>query len=86
MSTIYGIDGEDEKGLKENLSEDYSLLISISIMVFYVYAAQCMSTFAIVKKETNTWKWAIVMIIYMTLLAYIGSTLVFQIGSSMGYT
>ena len=69
-----------------NLSEDYSLLISISIMVFYVYAAQCMSTFAIVKKETNTWKWAIVMIIYMTLLAYIGSTLVFQIGSSMGYT
>ena len=86
MSTIYGIDEEDEKGLKENLSEDYSLLISISIMVFYVYAAQCMSTFAIVKKETNTWKWAIVMIIYMTLLAYIGSTLVFQIGSSMGYT
>ena len=85
MSTIYGIEDDDEKGLKENIANDYTLLISISIMVFYVYAAQCMSTFAIVKRETNTWKWAIVMIIYMTLLAYIGSTLVFQIGSLMGY-
>ena len=86
MSTIYGIDDEDEKGLKENISRDYTLLISISVMVFYVYAAQCMSTFAIVKRETNTWKWAMVMIIYMTLLAYIGAMLVFQIGSLMGYS
>ena len=54
-------------------------------MVFYVYAAQCMSTFAIVKRETNTWKWPIFMIAYMTILAYIASTLVYQIGSAMGY-
>jgi len=86
MSTIYGIDEEDERGLKENISSDYTLLISISVMVFYVYAAQCMSTFAIVKRETNTWKWAMVMIIYMTLLAYVGAMLVFQIGSLMGYS
>ena len=86
MSTIYGIDDEDDKGLKDNISRDYTLLISISVMVFYVYAAQCMSTFAIVKRETNTWKWAMVMIIYMTLLAYVGAMLVFQIGSLMGYS
>ena len=85
MSTIYGIEDEDEKGLKENIANDYTLLISLSVMVFYVYAAQCMSTFAIVKRETNTWKWAMIMIIYMTLLAYIGAMLVFQIGSLMGY-
>ena len=71
--------------IKTNISKDYTLLKAISVMVFYVYAAQCMSTFTIVRRETNTWKWAIVMIIYMTLLAYIGSTLVFQIGSLMGY-
>ena len=54
-------------------------------MVFYVYAAQCMSTFAIVRRETNTWKWPIFMIIYMTVLAYVGAMLVYQLGTAMGY-
>ena len=85
MSTIYGIDDEDDNSLKTNIANDYNLLIAISVMVFYVYAAQCMSTFAIVKRETNTWKWPIFMIAYMTILAYIASTLVYQIGSAMGY-
>jgi ferrous iron transport protein B len=84
MSTIYGIDDDDDS-LKENIAKDYNLLIAISVMVFYVYAAQCMSTFAIVKRETNTWKWPIFMIFYMTMLAYLGSTLVYQVGSAMGY-
>ena len=71
--------------LKTNIANDYNLLIAISVMVFYVYAAQCMSTFAIVKRETNTWKWPIFMIAYMTIIAYVASTLVYQIGSAMGY-
>ena len=85
MSTIYGIDDEDDNSLKTNIANDYNLLIAISVMVFYVYAAQCMSTFAIVKRETNTWKWPIFMIAYMTTIAYVASTLVYQIGSAMGY-
>ena len=86
MSTIYGIEDEDDdNSLKENIAKDYTLLISISIMVFYVYAAQCMSTFAIVRRETNTWKWPIFMIVYMTALAYVGAMLVYQVGSAMGY-
>ena len=71
--------------LKANISKDYTLLIAISVMVFYVYAAQCMSTFAIVRRETNTWKWPIFMIVYMTALAYVGAMLVYQVGSAMGY-
>ena len=85
MNITYDLNEDDEDGLKDRIRRDYSPLIAISVMVFYVYAAQCMSTFAIVKRETNTWKWPAFMIIYMTLLAYIGSTLVFQIGSWMGY-
>ena len=85
MNITYDLNEDDEDGLKNKIRRDYSPLIAISVMVFYVYAAQCMSTFAIVKRETNTWKWPVFMIIYMTLLAYIGSTLVFQIGSWMGY-
>jgi len=85
MSTIYGIEDDDNNSLKENIAKDYTLLISISIMVFYVYAAQCMSTFAIVKRETNTWKWPVFMIVYMTVLAYVGSVLVYQVGLAIGY-
>ena len=54
-------------------------------MVFYVYAAQCMVTFAVVKTETNTWKWPIFMIVYMTLLAYFMSLFVFQGGRFLGF-
>tara|TARA_B110000116_G_C16698574_1_gene518659 strand:+ start:9 stop:863 length:855 start_codon:yes stop_codon:yes gene_type:complete len=85
MNITYDLNDDDNEALKDRIRRDYSPLIAISVMVFYVYAAQCMSTFAIVKRETNTWKWPAFMIIYMTLLAYIGSTLVFQIGSWMGY-
>ena len=84
--TYTDLDEEDNDGLKEKLKKDYTPLIALSVMVFYVYAAQCMSTFAIVKRETNTWKWPAFMIIYMTLLAYVGSTLVFQVGSWIGYS
>ena len=63
----------------------YTPLVAISLMVFYVYAAQCMVTFAVVRTETNTWKWPIFMIGYMTLLAYLMSFIVFQGGRFLGF-
>ena len=63
----------------------YTPLIAISIMIFYVYAAQCMATFAVVKTETNSWKWPIFMILYMTMLAYGMSFIVYQGGLLLGY-
>ena len=97
LSTIYNIDddGENMINLKEAMRNDtdpetgqktYSPLIAISLMVFYVYAAQCMVTFAVIKTETNGWKWPIFMIVYMTLLAYFASLLVFQVGRALGFT
>ena len=74
-------DTDSETGQKT-----YSPLIAISLMVFYVYAAQCMVTFAVIKTETNGWKWPIFMIVYMTLLAYFASLLVFQVGRALGFT
>jgi len=89
MGIIYSLDDGDE-GFDDNLiekiskdTETFSPLKAVSLMVFYVYAAQCMSTFAIVKRETNSWKWPAFMILYMTILAYIGSTLVYQIGKTI---
>jgi len=97
LSTIYNIDddGEDMVSLKEAMRNDidektgnktYTPLIAISLMVFYVYAAQCMVTFAVIKTETNGWKWPIFMIFYMTTLAYTASLLVFQVGRFLGFS
>ena len=89
MGIIYSLDDTDEgfdDNLIEKISKDtktFSPLKAVSLMIFYVYAAQCLSTFAIVKRETNSWKWPAFMILYMTILAYIGSTLVYQIGKTI---
>jgi ferrous iron transport protein B len=45
-----------------------------------------MATFAIVKRETNTWKWPVFMVIYMTVLAYVGSLIVYQGGLALGFS
>ena len=96
LSTIYNLsdDGENMVSLKEAMRNDinpktgknvFTPLIAISLMVFYVYAAQCMVTFAVVKTETNTWKWPIFMIVYMTALAYGASFIIFQVGRFLGF-
>jgi ferrous iron transport protein B len=97
LATLYNVEGggDDVVGIAEALKNDinpatglprYTVLVALSIMVFYVYAAQCMATFAIVRNETNSWKWPMYMIIYMTALAYLGSLLVYQGGMLLGYS
>jgi len=48
-------------------------------MLFYAFALQCMSTLAIVKKETNSWKWPMIQLLSMTLIAYLSALIVYQI-------
>ena len=57
----------------------YTLASGLSLMVFYVYAMQCMATFAVVKRETKSWKWPIIQLVYMGVLAYFASWIVYQI-------
>jgi ferrous iron transport protein B len=63
----------------------YTPLVALSLMVFYVLACQCFSTFAIVKRETGSWGWMIFMITYMTGLAWGSSFLVYQSGRLLGF-
>jgi ferrous iron transport protein B len=58
-------------------------VVAISLLVWFVLAMQCMSTFAVVRRETAGWTWPIVMLVYMNVLAYAASLLVFQIGSRL---
>ena len=57
----------------------YTLAAGLSLLIFYVLAMQCMSTLAIVKRETQSWKWPIIMLVYMTGLAYVMSLITYQL-------
>ncbi len=60
-------------------------LTAVTIMVFFVLAMQCMSTVAVVRRETNSWAWTIFMVVYMTVLAYAAAFLTFQGGRLLGF-
>ena len=96
FSILYNIEsGEDEDilSLTAALQNDrypdgqkvFTPLVALSLLVFFVYAAQCMSTFAIIKRETQSWLWPSLMIVYMNALAYMASLIVFQGGKLMGF-
>jgi ferrous iron transport protein B len=59
-------------------------LAGVSLMVFFVLACQCMSTVAVVKRESGTWRWPLFMVAYMTALAYVASLIVYQGGRALG--
>ncbi len=95
LATIYNIEAADDEdivplveAMRNETHPDgrpvYTLLTALSLLVFFVYAAQCMATFAIVKRETNSWRWPLVMIVYMTALAYLASLIVYQGGLLLG--
>ncbi len=84
MATLYSVgEGADEHSstlrdkmqtaVRSDGTPVYTLASGISLMVFYVLAMQCMSTLAVVRKETGTWKWPVVQFIYMTVIAYLFS-------------
>ena len=91
MATIYSVDadGDETRSLMDKMKQEknadgqpvYTLASGLSLMVFYVYAMQCMATFAVVKRETKSWKWPFVQLAYMGVLAYITSWIIFQIFS-----
>lgn len=78
MATLYSVEDTDDTSLREKMkasthkdgSKVYTLAAALSLMVFYVLAMQCMSTLAVVKRETRTWKWPAFQFAYMTVLAY----------------
>ncbi len=92
MSTIYSVSGTDDNldSIRDAMKNEtnsqtgkpsYSLATVFSLLIFYAFALQCMSTVAIVRKETGSSKWAVIQFVYMTILAYGSSLLVYQIFS-----
>lgn len=88
MATLYSVEEDDTSSslrqklhaaVKPNGKPMYDTATSFSLMIFYVLAMQCMSTLAVVKRETRTWKWPIIQLLYMTGLAYVMSFLVYHL-------
>ncbi|MCZ6776741.1 MAG: ferrous iron transport protein B [Ignavibacteria bacterium] len=97
MGTIYNIKNADEESgtlsLKEQMQNDkdpvtgkptFTVLTAICLMVYYVLAMQCLSTVAVMRRETNGWKWPLFQFGYMTMLAYSVTFLVFRVGLWIG--
>lgn len=88
MATLYSV-GENDEGLllrdklhaakKEDGTPLFTLATGISLMLFYLFAMQCMSTLAIVKRETKSWKWPVIQFVYMTAIAYLMSLIAYQL-------
>ncbi len=95
MGQIYNIEDadEDNEELREQMRAEkrpdgsplFTPLVCLSLMVFYVLAMQCVSTVAIVRRETGGWTWPLFQIAYMTALAYLGSLIVYQGGKLLGF-
>lgn len=88
MATIYSVEEDDDNlplrkkmhaAVKGDGSKVYTLASGVSLLIFYVLAMQCMSTLAVAKRELKTWKWPIVMLLYMTGLAYVMSLIAYQL-------
>ncbi len=96
LSIIYNVgkdaDAENEtliQAVKEAERDDgtpaWTPLTALTLMVFFVLAMQCMSTVAVVRRETNSWAWALFMVGYMTGLAYLAAFLTYQGGKFLGF-
>jgi ferrous iron transport protein B len=96
MSTVYNVGaGKDEEPenlaniLKEQKRPDgspiYTPLLGVTLMVFYVLALQCVSTVAVVRRETNSWKWPLFQWAYMAVLAWTMAFVTYQGGRLLGF-
>jgi ferrous iron transport protein B len=95
LGMIYGMGedvGEDDQGLRERMQAErrpdgspvYTPLVGLTLMIFFSLCCQCMSTLAVVRRETASWRWPIFLFSYMTALAWLVGTAVYQTGRALG--
>jgi ferrous iron transport protein B len=94
LGLVYGVGDTDDEALplREKLRSEraggaprYTPLVGLSLLIFFALSCQCMSTLAVVRRETKTWRWPAFMFAYMTGLAYLASLVVYQGGRWLGF-
>jgi ferrous iron transport protein B len=86
LGTIYSIDGGESAAEKigQVLAGQWSLATALALLAWYIFAPQCASTLAVIRRETGSWKWMAVTFCYMLALAYVAALLVFQVAAALG--
>ena len=88
LATIYSVGSDEEETIKNRMAAEtnpvlggplFTFASGVSLLLFYAFAMQCMSTLAIVKKETNTWKWPLLQLVVMSSFAYVVALIAFQL-------
>lgn len=88
LATIYNVGSDEEETIKNRMAGEVNLILGgplfnfasgISLLLFYAFAMQCMSTLAIVKRETNSWKWPVWQLVVMTVFAYVVALIAYQL-------
>ena len=74
-----------QAAVRSDGSKLFTPLVCLNLMVFYVFAMQCLSTVAVVKRETNSWRWPLFQLGYMTGFAWALCLVVYQVGRALGY-
>jgi ferrous iron transport protein B len=96
LGIVFGIGAsadEESQSLRERLREArrsdgsrlFTPLSGFALMIFFVLACQCMSTIAVVRRESGSWRWPLFMLAYMSALAYVATLAVYQLGSALGW-
>lgn len=84
LATIYSLSESDEAGLTAMLQSAWSLPTALAFLAWFVFAPQCLSTFAIIKKETNSWKWPLFAFGYLFVLAYVAAGITYHTARAFG--
>lgn len=84
LATIYSLSESDEAGLAATLQNAWSLPTALAFLAWFVFAPQCLSTFAVIKKETNSWKWPLFAFGYLFILAYVAAGITFHTATAFG--
>ena len=88
LATTYAVDAEDEaeteQALRGQIAARWSLPTALAFLAWFIFAPQCLSTIAVARRETNGWKWPVVMVGYLFALAYVFAGLTFWAASALG--
>jgi ferrous iron transport protein B len=86
LGTVYAVGSADSApgALATTLAHQWSIATGLSFLAWYVFAPQCASTLGVVRRETNSWRWPLVMLVYMTALAYAASLIVYRLAAAAG--
>jgi ferrous iron transport protein B len=86
LGTVYSIEGGKEAAeqIGQALANKWTLATALSMLAWYIFAPQCASTLAVIKRETGSWKWMAVTFFYMLALAYVASLITYNVAVALG--